>query len=275
MLTLSEIRIYPIKSLAGISKSSANLQSKGLEHDRRWMLVDDDGVFLTQRVHSGMALFEMHESRDGFVIARQGEHIVLPYQQAEPVNPFEVQIWDDRVTAFEVSTEFSRWFSDKLGISCRLVAFPESNPRQIDPAYAEAGEYVSLADAYPLMIIGESSLADLNSKLAESISMNRFRPNLTFSGGLPFEEDSWKEFSIGGNQFSGVKRCARCVLITINPLTGEKGAEPLKTLSTYRKENNKVYFGQNLIARTHNEIKVGDAIQVTAYHQVKPQLTNI
>jgi len=274
MLTLSGIRIYPIKSLAGISKTQAKLLPKGLEFDRRWMLVDDEGVFLTQRIHGVMALFDVHESREGFVITYEGESIVLPYQQSEPASPFEVQIWDDRVLAHEVGPDFSNWFSQRLGISCRLVAFPESNPRQVDPSHAAPGENVSLADAYPLMIIGESSLDDLNSKLDDPITMNRFRPNLIFSGGTPYEEDSWKDFSIGESSFMGAKRCARCVLITINPSTGIKGVEPLRTLSKYRKENNKIYFGQNVIARTYNEIRVGDTILVTSRHQAIPQLTN-
>ena len=269
MLTLSGIWIYPVKSLAGVFRSRAMLLPKGLEHDRRWMLVDEHGVFLTQRVHGSMALFTVQESGEGFVIAHQDENIVLPYQQAEPSDSFEVQIWDDRVRAFEVDPSYSAWFSRKLGIRCRLVAFPEANARQIDTSYAKAGENVSLADAYPLMMIGEATLAYLNSKLDEPVPMTRFRPNLTFTGGSPHDEDTWKDFTIGGNSFSGIKRCARCVLTTVDPKTGKKGSEPLKTLSTYRKENGKTYFGQNLIARTTNEIRIGDTIEVRTYHEAR------
>ncbi|HTF20705.1 MAG TPA: MOSC N-terminal beta barrel domain-containing protein [Chryseolinea sp.] len=274
MLTLTGIRIYPVKSLAGIVRSRATVLPKGLEYDRRWMLVDENGVFLTQRVHGMMALFDVLESPQGFVISHQGDSLTLPYDQGKASNPFEVQIWDDRVVAFEVNPEFSSWFSSKLDFRCRLVAFPESNPRQIDTAFATEGENVSLADAYPLMIIGESSLADLNARLSEPMTMNRFRPNLIFSGGAPYEEDTWNEFSIAGRQFNGVKRCARCVLTTINPRTGEKGAEPLKTLATYRRGNNKIYFGQNVIARTQDEIQVGDTIQVNSNHQAVANLSN-
>jgi uncharacterized protein YcbX len=272
MLTLTGIRIYPIKSLAGITRSRARVLPKGLEYDRRWMLVDENGVFLTQRIHGTMALFDVRESPQGFVISHQGDSVTLPYEQGIATDPFEVQIWDDRVVAFEVSTQLSSWFSGKLDIRCRLVAFPESNPRQIETKFAKAGENVSLADAYPLMIIGESSLEDLNSRLPEPITMKRFRPNLIFSGGTPYEEDTWNEFSIGGKLFNGVKQCARCILTTINPLTGTKGAEPLKTLATYRRANNKIYFGQNVIAQGQDEIRVGDTIKVNTYHQV---LTNL
>jgi uncharacterized protein len=273
-LTLTGIRIYPIKSLAGITRSQARVLPKGLEYDRRWMLIDENGVFLTQRVHGTMALFDVRESPQGFVITYQGDSIALPFNPGNPVNPFEVQIWDDRVVAFEVDPEFSAWFSRKLDVRCRLVAFPESNPRPIDMTLANVGENVSLADAYPLLIIGEASLADLNARLTEPMTMNRFRPNLIFSGGKPYEEDTWNKFSIGDEQFSGVKRCARCVLTTINPVTAVKGVEPLKTLATYRRRDNKIYFGQNVIAHTRNEIRIGDTIMVNTYHPVIANLPN-
>lgn len=274
MLTLTGIRYYPIKSLAGITRTRATVLAKGLEYDRRWMLVDENGVFMTQRVHGEMALFGVEESREGFVVTFDGDAITLPYEQGEANYPFDVQIWDDRVKAFEVNPAFSSWFSEKLGMSCRLVAFPESNPRQIEVPFAAPGENVSLADAFPLLLIGESSLEDLNARLKEPLGMNRFRPNLVFSGGAPYEEDTWRDFSISGKQFRGTKRCARCVLTTINPLTGQKGAEPLKTLATYRRENNKIYFGQNVIARSLDEIKVGDTIQVHSYQPVPANLNN-
>jgi len=267
MLTLTGIRIYPVKSLAGVSQVKARVLPKGLENDRRWMLVDENGVFMTQRVHTKMALFGVDETPGGFVITHQGESITLPFDQRKSAEPFGVQIWDDRVIAHEVSEEYSAWFSGKLDLRCKLVAFPEENPRQVEIPFASPGDNVSLADAFPLMMIGEASLHDLNLRLAEPMTMTRFRPNLIFSGGAPFEEDTWKDFSIGEQLFRGVKRCARCVLTTINPETGEKGAEPLKTLATYRRQNNKIYFGQNVLARKAREIRVGDTIEVQSYQQ--------
>ena len=114
--------------------------------------------------------------------------------------------------------------------------------------------------AYPVLIIGQSSLDDLNQRMKEPLPMNRFRPNIVFTGGEPYEEDGWKNFRIGQNRFVGVKPCSRCVLTTVNQDTGKKGIEPLATLSTYRMRNNKVYFGQNLIPLDHNEIAEGDEI---------------
>jgi hypothetical protein len=145
-------------------------------------------------------------------------------------------------------------------MACRLVYFPEENSRPVDPRYKVNGEQVSLADAYPFLIIGQSSFEDLNSKLQEPVPMNRFRPNFVFTGGKPFEEDTWRNFSIGSTRFVGVKPCDRCVLTTVNQETGQKGVEPLKTLTSYRKRDNKVYFGQNLVALDHKRIQIGDLI---------------
>lgn len=272
MFTLTGIRIYPIKSLAGIHRSKASILKKGLEYDRRWMLVDEDGVCMTQREYTKMALFAVEETSEGFVISFQGDSITLSFNYDSPSDPVNVQVWDDRVVTNEVSQAFSVWFSQRLDVSCRLVAFPESNVRQIDTRFASSGENVSLADAFPLLIIGEASLADLNSRLREPLTMNRFRPNLIFSGGDPFEEDLWDEFSVGDNAFRGVKRCARCVLTTIDPVTAKKGPEPLKTLATYRKEHNKIFFGQNVMTQTLGYIRVGDPIHIVSRHEIAPDL---
>ena len=154
------------------------------------------------------------------------------------------------------------WFSKYLGFSCQLVSFPEANDRPVDPLYSINEEHVSLADAYPFLIIGQRSLDLLNDKLEQPVPMNRFRPNFVFTGRDAHEEDQWREFTIGSNRFAGVKLCARCVLTTVNQDTAEKGIEPLYTLSTYRKVANKVLFGQNLVALDHGIVKVGDRISV-------------
>lgn len=259
-LILSEINIYPIKSLGGIRLKSAKVLEKGLEHDRRWMLMDDDHEFMTQRIYPKMALFKLSMVNDQFSITHKGNSIVLPFTHSVIDAPIKAKIWDDVVDVFEVSETYSAWFSEQLQINCRLVAFPEKNPRLVDERYQVNHEHVSLADAYPFLLIGEQSLADLNSRLKEPVPMNRFRPNFVFRGGDPFAEDRWKKFSIGKSKFAAVKPCARCVLTTVNQDTGEKGIEPLLTLSQYRKKENKVLFGQNIIALNHFEVYEGDEI---------------
>jgi uncharacterized protein YcbX len=260
-LRLTEIWIYPIKSLGGIRLKQANVFEKGLQYDRRWMLVDEAGKFLTQRVHPIMALFKVSIEGDALIIThtqiQQSHSVSLQPKQAQQSQP--VSIWDDTVLAYEVSETSSQWFSALLGINCKLVYFPEENDRAVDRRYATT-ENVSLADGYPFLIIGQASLDDLNSRLEKAVPMNRFRPNFVFIGGNAFEEDHWKEFSIGANRFVGVKPCSRCVLITVDQNTAQKSDEPLRTLSTYRKRDNKIYFGQNLLALNQMVVHEGDLI---------------
>lgn len=258
-LTLTQIWVYPIKSLGGISLRSAKVMAKGLQYDRRWMLVDSTKQFLTQRVHPKMALFKMSLVDGTLKIDFKGNSIfVAPNHKSTGL--FDAQIWDDSVSVFEVSKAHSIWFSEHLGIECQLVQFPEENARRVDPEYVSSEEHVSLADAYPFLIIGQSSMDDLNKRMGRDLSIKRFRPNFVFTGGEPYEEDRWKDITIGSTRFIGVKPCSRCVLPTVDPETGEKGAEPTRTLATYRKIGSNVYFGQNLIAIDHNEVHVGDRI---------------
>lgn len=261
-LTLTEIWIYPIKSLGGIRLKEAKVLEKGLAYDRRWMLVDEEGKFLTQRVHPKMALFKLTMDNEHLTIVHSQKHKshTISLRPSIRSEQKKVIIWDDKVEAFEISAETSTWFSEMLQIPCKLVHFPEENRRMVDVTYATNNENVSLADGYPFLIIGEASLADLNSKMEAPLPMNRFRPNFVFSGGKPFEEDRWKEFFIGTNRFLGVKPCSRCVLTTIDQETAEKGGEPLRTLATYRKWDNKIYFGQNLLAIDHTFVQEGDSI---------------
>ena len=264
-LRLSEIWIYPIKSLGGIRVKSAKVFEKGLAFDRRWMLIDRDNDFMSQRIYPKMALFKLQIQYrwplgSNFKISYGKDSINLSPNQSVRGKPINAIIWDDTVEVFEVSQKYSTWFSQRLGIACKLVSFPENNSRPVDQHYQINREHVSLADAYPLLIIGEQSLANLNSKLEKPVPMNRFRPNLVFSGGQPYQEDEWSFFLVGKNKFAAVKPCARCVLTTVDQDTAEKGVEPLATLSKYRKQENKVLFGQNLVAIDHDEIHEGDEI---------------
>lgn len=261
-LRLSEIWIYPVKSMGGIRLNSAKVAGKGLEFDRRWMLIDENDMFVTQRKVPDLALFKLEMNPDSFTVQFKKESIQLPFYSALSSEPIRATIWDDSVDTIEVHKSYSNWFSNKLGFKCKLVSFPEGNTRLVDPQYAVNHDNVSLADGYPLLAIGQSSLDDLNQRLSTPVPMDRFRPNLVFTGGKPYEEDSWKEFTVGVNKFRGVKPCSRCVLTTIDQMTGEQGKEPLATLATYRKHDNKIYFGQNVLSIDHYEIHEGDEIRL-------------
>jgi len=210
-----------------------------------------------------MALFNVSINNDLLIIKSRTSHQTLSIEiKPNGGEVLPVQIWDDQVEAFEVNPVYSNWFSQELKINCKLVYFPESNRRDVDPRYASAGEEVSLADAYPCLIIGQSSLNDLNSRLEIPLPMKRFRPNFVFTGGEPFEEDEWKNFSIGKNRFAAVKLCSRCVLTTVDPETGIIGKEPLVTLATFRKRDSKIVFGQNLLPIDYDEVCEGDKIEL-------------
>lgn len=261
-LRLTELWIYPIKGLGGIRLSSSRVLGKGLEFDRRYMLIDDDGVAMTQRKYPTMALFKPAISNANISVAYGHDVINVPLTPPIAKGSINANVWDDIVRVEEVGAEYSSWFSTHLGARCKLVFFPENEKRPVDPAYQINNENVSLADAYPILVIGQSSLDDLNARLETSVPMNRFRANFVFEGGAPFVEDEWRIFKIGSSEFTGVKPCARCMVPTVNQETAEKGTEPLRTLSSYRSRNNKIYFGQNAMVLVGEVVSEGDTIEL-------------
>ncbi len=261
-MKLTQINIYPIKSLGGISFSSAVVEKRGLRYDRRWMLINSNNDFMTQRQYPQMALLQTAID-GGFLVVHHKKNktalIKIPLQN-NSTEQIEVPVWDDFCIAQTSSKEIDNWFSTALNEKCRLVYMPDSTRRIVDPKYSPQEKIVSFADAYPFLIIGEKSLEDLNSKLAAPVPMNRFRPNFVFDGGTPFIEDTFNYFKIGNIKFQAVKPCARCVVTTVNQDTAEKGNEPLVTLSTFRKFDHKVMFGQNLIGLDEGEVAVNDVV---------------
>jgi uncharacterized protein len=266
MLTLTQLWIYPIKSLGGFQVSSAMVTPRGLQHDRRWMLIDDENVFLSQRELPEMALLQTAIEGNVLKIWHKAKDIApLEVQIDEPTTPerLTVDVWGDQMPAVEVSSVASLWFSEVLGFSCKLVFMPEDSLRPIDPRYAKTAEDVSsFSDGYPCLIIGQESLNLLNNKLENPIPINRFRANLIFEGGQAHIEDTWKEFRVGQITFWGVKPCARCNVPTIDQNTGIASKEPLKTLASYRLFDKKILFGQNLIPAQTGTIHIGDVIDV-------------
>jgi uncharacterized protein YcbX len=265
MLQISELYIYPIKSLAGISVKKAQITATGFEHDRRWLLIDANNCFITQREFNQMALLQVAVETAGLQVTHKVNHksIFIPFNN--PQNQYEqviVTIWDDSCNAKLVNNEADSWFTEILGINCRLVYMPDDTRRLVDQRYAPENAITSFADAYPFMMIGQASLDDLNKRLVEPLPMNRFRPNIVFTGGDPYEEDLYGHITMGEINFYGVKLCARCVLTTVNQANAKKGKEPLKTLASYRFKNNKILFGQNLVHEGLGEITVGDELIV-------------
>ena len=259
---MSGIRVYPIKSAAGITLDEAVIEEPGFRYDRRWMLVDENGVFLSQREAPRLALIRVAITDDALVVDAPGMPTLQVPLQPEPVDTVSTVVWHDVVESLPVGEEASRWFREFLGIPCSLVYLPEASVRPVDPAYSARGDQVSLADGFPFLLLSEASLDDLNSRMECPLPMDRFRPNLVVMGCGPFAEDGWRRVRIGPVDFRVVKPCARCAITTVDQQTAATGKEPLRTLARYRKRGSEVFFGQNLIHDATGTVRVGDAVEV-------------
>lgn len=259
---LTHIISYPIKSLGGITLDAAKLTQRGLEHDRRWMLVDERNHFLTIRQHPEFLFFELVFSDLGFRIRKReaSDFIDIPLQLTSG-EELRVKIWNDEVTAINASHEINNWFKTRLGYECKLVYLPESSPRRVQPEWVKEAHHVSFADGYPYLLLGSASVEDINSKVKEDITYERFRPNLYFDNNEPYEEFTFENIVIGESRIKCIKPCARCIVITYDPETGEQGKEPLKTLFKQRIDD-KMVFGQNAIMLKEGIIKVGDEVKI-------------
>lgn len=269
-LKITDLWIYPIKSIAGIQLSTANVEPRGLQYDRRWVLADMEGVFVHQRDYPVMTLLQPEINGANMTIShKQGIYEPLTFDMAEPdTEPVQVQVWDDICRAKPVSPAANEWFSIALEKPVQLLYMHEASIRPADSRYAiNPHDKVSFADGYPVLMISEESLELLNDKTEEHVPMNRFRANIIFSGGTAHVEDTLRKVDINGVELFGVKPCARCVMTTIDVETAKKGKEPLKTLATYRKLGNKILFGENFIPGNIGTIAVGDHITANEFKE--------
>ena len=266
-LTLTGLFLYPVKSLGGYAVPEADVTERGLRHDRRWLLVDERNRFMTQRQLPELALLATAPAYNGFLISHRQRPDLLPLFipfEATPERTLFVTIWDDIAWAWRGTPEADQWLAEALGRPCRLVYMSDMVRRDVEPDLNPEGQLVSFADGYPFLLIGEAALADLNARLAQPVPMNRFRPNLVFSGGMPYDDDTWEQFQIGGHAFRAVRGCGRCVLTTIDQQTATKNpvGDPLRTLATYRQVDNGTLFGQNVTGPGTGRLRVGDALTV-------------
>lgn len=272
--TVAAIVRYPVKSCAGHSVERAELDAYGIVGDRRWLIVDPDGEFLTQRDAPRLALLRPDLNEGGLTLSAPGvDTIDVPINTDGPT--LDVRVWNDRCRGVDQGDDAAAWLSDYLGASHRLVKMTSDFERPVDADYAvSADDAVSYADGFPFLLANTGSLDELNRRLASPVPMDRFRPNIVVSGAHPFEEDTWGSIRIGDVTFHVVKPCARCVVTTTDQTTGERGTEPLTTLASFRRdENGKVYFGRNLIhSPKHGEIAVGDAVTILDVGPSRPSL---
>jgi uncharacterized protein YcbX len=263
-LRLSAINVYPVKSTAGLSQTVWDVDSFGLRHDRRWMLVDESGDFLSQRAHPRLALIRP-ELRPGALVLRAAgaPDLDLP-QEPGAAADLAVRVWAGETRGRAVSPEADRWLSAFLGVDCRLVYMPEDVVRPVRPDYAFHGERTSFTDGFPFLLTSEASLEDLNRRLLAPVPMNRFRPNLVVAGAEPFAEDLWRRIRIGPITFGVAKPCPRCVMTTVDQALGRSpSTEPLRTLATFRRNaDGEVDFGQNLLHAGTGRLEVGMPVEL-------------
>lgn len=263
---LSGLYYYPIKSCRGLGVERAVITRRGLDHDRLMMLVDEEGLFLTQREFPRMALIEPHllPSDEGDRLTLRAPDMTaldLPLRTSGPRQT--VFVWRSTCQAIDQGDAAAEWLSSYLGSRVRLVRIADEFKRAVNPDFAvNPDDETSFSDGYPILIIAQSSLDDLNRRLATPLPMNRFRPNLVVSGCEPFAEDTWQRIRIGGIDFALVKPCARCSVTTTDQATAEVGKEPLATLATFRRVDGKVMFGQNVIGLGTGVVSVGDVVEV-------------
>ncbi len=267
--SVTDIRIYPIKSCRGISLPSAVVEPRGVTRDRRFMLVDARGRFISQREQPRMALIGVSETDDGYLVEAPGQDALELPRELEGVRECRVRVHRDALDAKLADPGVNRWFTRFMGTDCGLVYMAAHQHRAVRHASAEFDDEVSFADGAPLLLISEASLDDLNARLARPVSMRRFRPNLVVTADKAFDEDGWGLIRVGEAQFEVAWPCSRCILTTVDPDSGERdeGGEPLETLKTFRRVNGPVMFGQNLLPRKLGKVRVGDEVEVLRWRE--------
>lgn len=273
MPTLSAINVYPIKSLAGISVNHWPVDNKGLRYDRKWMLIDDEHRFLSQRRLAKMALIRTRLQNQILFLSAPGmPDIDMPLIETKG-KALTVEIWHDTCTAKTVSRELDQWFQDFLGIGCQLVYHPDDETRPVDPRYAAPSDQTGFSDGFPFLIVSEQAMASLNQAMGLDMTLARFRPNLVVGDCEAFAEDSWRRIVINDIGFRLPKPCSRCGIPAIDPETGQIGKEPLVTLSKLRQWQNKTYFGQNALHDCTGELRVGSDVAIVESGDAQPPLS--
>ncbi len=264
MSKLDQISIYPIKSCSGINLQTSQVLDRGFPLDRRWLLVDEGGQFISQRTAPLLGQIKISLNSDQLHVNYPGKSPLRLSLNIRSNVRHEVLIWKDKVDGLWVGQECDDWFSDILGRRVQLIHMNERVHRPLikDRLPQDHSFEVSFADGYPYLLTSQASLDDLNRRLTSPVPMDRFRANLVVSGFDAFAEDRWKRIKIGDVEFMVVKPCARCQVTTIDQQTGTPSKEPLKTLATYRKQAGKVMFGMNLVALSSGSVQLSDPVLI-------------
>lgn len=264
---ITQLITYPIKSCAGIKHQTIELSTLGLIGDRQWMLVDDNGVFLSQRKYPQMALIQPDIQNDSLIISAPGMD-TLSVAIKQLLQPIEVTVWQDTFHAQTLNEKANQWFSDYLGFAVRLVQHTDISHRLIDQEFASANQQVAFADGYPILVTHEATLAQLNEQLSQAVKMSRFRPNIVVSSNrTAWDELHWRQLNTNHLQLDLVKPCTRCVMTGVEQTSGQQtGTEVLKTLREKFPHQDKAVFGINAIPQFFKadkaELKVGTTLNI-------------
>ncbi|HEY2242025.1 MAG TPA: MOSC N-terminal beta barrel domain-containing protein [Streptosporangiaceae bacterium] len=264
---LTSIHIYPLKGGRGLDLGAAAVQAWGLAGDRRWMLVDRNFRFISQREHTSLARLVVRFGPGGGLDVTAEGHAPLAVPVPDGADLVKVSVWDATMLAAGAGPVADAWFSAYLGEQARLVYLDDPTRRAVDPEYSRAGDVVNFADGFPLLLTSASSLDQLGDWLTangdQPVPMNRFRPNVVVTGFEPWAEDRWRRIRIGDVSFRVAKPCGRCVVTTTDQVTGDRGRQPLRMLARHRRFGQELVFGQNLIPEAPGQLHVGDPVHIT------------
>lgn len=261
-MKIKSLSVYPVKSCRGVSKELLNIVDTGFEFDRQFMIIKSDGTFITQRRYPKLAQIEINIEDECISFFADGDKLKLTLRQEG--EELDTIIWEDTLKSIDQGDEIANWLSSFLEIDCRLVSTSKDHPREVKEKYKEFGlESINFVDRLPFLLVTSASLSDLNNKMGITIPIDRFRANIVIENDVPWEEDSWKKIRIGNIYFNVVKSCVRCAIPTIDQSTGERmGAEPLKTLRTFRNSSKGVEFGRLLIQENTGNLNLNDEVEI-------------
>jgi uncharacterized protein len=258
-----------MKAARAVDLDESVVEPWGLAGDRRWLLVDEDGRFVSQREEPSLARVVVAYSQEVISVSADGSpsrQVATPAADATSADMLKVTVWGSTVLAAAAGPEDDAWFSAYLGRPARLVYLDDPTRRPVDPEFGRDGDVVNFADGYPLLLTNTASLDELGRWLTEDggqpVPMTRFRPNAVVTGAAPWAEDHWRRIRIGAVSFRVVKPCGRCVVTTTDQITGEVGSQPLKMLGRRRRFGQQLVFGQNMIPEGPGVIRAGDPVEV-------------
>jgi uncharacterized protein len=265
-IRLASIHIYPMKAARAVDLGESRVEPWGLAGDRRWLVVDEDGRFISQREESSMARVVVSCGPDRISVSAEGRTDLVIAEPPAGAALLKVRVWSSTLLAAAAGPEADTWFTDYFGRPARLVYLDDPTRRPVDPEYGRAGDVVSFADGYPLLLTSAGSLGELGGWLAADgerpVPMTRFRPSVVVAGAPPWAEDRWRRVRIGAVPFRVAKPCGRCLVTTTDQVTGERGRQPLKMLGRRRRFGQQLVFGQNLIPDAGGVIRVGDPVEI-------------